>query len=88
MQGSQRNGDVLVVIISGLLAEIPDHRHRRLLRPRHKRPRCRRAAEQRDELAASCMSRKEHCEGRRGSNHDTALVATGSPQASRKLDRE
>jgi hypothetical protein len=34
------------------------------------------------------MSRKEHCEGRRGSNHDTALVATGSPQASRKLDRE
>ena len=37
---------------------------------------------------SSCMSRKEHCEGRRGSNHDTALVATGSPQASRKLDRE
>jgi hypothetical protein len=33
MQGSQRNGDVLVVIISGLLAEIPDHRHRRLLAP-------------------------------------------------------
>ena len=27
----------------------------------------RRAAEQRDELAPSCMSRKEHCEGRRGS---------------------
>src|SRR5262245_47022354 len=33
-----------------------------LLRARRKRPR-RRAAEQRDELAASCMSRKEHCEG-------------------------
>src|SRR5215475_7089839 len=34
---------------SGL--EIPDHRHRRLLRPRRERPRRRRAAEQRDELA-------------------------------------
>src|SRR5262245_20724122 len=32
-------------------AEIPDHRHRRLLRPRRKRPRRRRAAEQRNELA-------------------------------------
>src|SRR5262245_63849444 len=32
-------------------AEEPDHRHRRLLRPRRKRP-CSRAAEQRDELAA------------------------------------
>ena len=31
--------------------EEPDHRHRRLLRPRRERPRCRRAAEQRDELA-------------------------------------
>ena len=30
----------------------PDHRHRRLLRPRRERPRRRRAAEQRDELAA------------------------------------
>jgi hypothetical protein len=29
-----------------------DHRHRRLLRPRRERPRRRRAAEQRDELAA------------------------------------
>src|SRR5262249_22226302 len=29
-----------------------DHRHRRLLRVRRKRPRCRRAAEQRDELAS------------------------------------
>src|SRR5260370_30075483 len=32
--------------------EEPDHRHRGLLRPRRKRPRSRRAAEQRDELAA------------------------------------
>ena len=31
--------------------KIPDHRHRRLLRPRRERPRRRRAAEQRDELA-------------------------------------
>ena len=31
--------------------EEPDHRHRRLLRPRRERPRRRRAAEQRDELA-------------------------------------
>src|SRR5215469_10299390 len=32
-------------------AEITDHRHRRLLRARCERPRCRRAAEQRDESA-------------------------------------
>jgi hypothetical protein len=32
--------------------EKSDHRHRRLLRTRRQRPRCRRAAEQRDELAA------------------------------------
>src|SRR5262249_58617861 len=30
-----------------------DHRHRRLLRARRERPRCRRAADQRDELPAS-----------------------------------
>jgi hypothetical protein len=35
----------------------------RLLRPCRERPRHCRAAEQRDELAASCMSGKEHCEG-------------------------
>src|SRR5262249_30703466 len=34
-----------------------------LLRTCRERPRRRRAAEQRHELAASCMSRKEHCEG-------------------------
>ena len=32
-------------------AEEADHRHRRLLRARRERPRCRRATEQRDELA-------------------------------------
>jgi hypothetical protein len=32
--------------------EKPDHRHRRLLRARRERPRGRRAAEKRDELAA------------------------------------
>jgi hypothetical protein len=34
-------------------AEKSNHRHRRLLRARRERPRCRRAAEQCDELAAS-----------------------------------
>jgi len=43
-------------------AEISDHGHPRLLRACRERPR-RRAAEQRDERAASCMSGKEHCEG-------------------------
>jgi hypothetical protein len=36
----------------GRASEKTDDRHRRLLRVRRKRPRCRRAAEQRDELAA------------------------------------
>ena len=40
------------VISSGMDAEKPDHRHRLLLRARRERPRRRRAAEQRDELAA------------------------------------
>ena len=34
-----------------------------LLRARRERPRRRRAAEQRDELAAPCMSGKQHSEG-------------------------
>jgi hypothetical protein len=38
--------------IGRLATEIPDHRHRWLLRARRERPRDRRAAEQRDELAA------------------------------------
>src|SRR5262249_32680846 len=57
------------------------------LRPRLKRPR-RRAAQQRDELAALCMSGKQHSEGRRGFGHDRVRVATGSPQALRILNRE
>jgi len=48
----------------------------------------RRAAEQRDELAALCMSGKQHSEGRRGFGHDRLPVATGSPQALRILNRE
>src|SRR6516164_1040548 len=45
------DGGLLVVIIGGLGAEEPDHRHRRLLRPRHHRTR-RRAPNPRDERAA------------------------------------
>jgi hypothetical protein len=41
--------------------EKPHHRHRSLLPTRRKRP-SRGAAEQRDELAALCMTRKKHCE--------------------------
>jgi len=37
--------------------------HRWPLGARRERPRRRRTAEQRDELAPSCMSGKEHCEG-------------------------
>ena len=61
---------------------------RRLLRARRERPRRCRAAEQRDELAAFCMTGKEHCEGRRGFGHDRLPVATGSPQAFRIANRE
>ena len=39
-----------------------NHRHRRLLRPRHRPPR-RRAPDPCDECSALCMTRKEHCEG-------------------------
>ena len=45
----KRNGEVLVLIISWSGAEISDHGHHRLLRPRHHRPR-RRAPEPYDEL--------------------------------------
>jgi hypothetical protein len=44
------------------IGEEAHDRDRRLLRARRERPRDR-AAEKRDELAASCMSGKEHCEG-------------------------
>src|SRR5262249_54375893 len=47
----------------------------RLLRARRDRPRRRCAAEQRDELAAPCMSGKQHSEGRRGFGHDRLPVA-------------
>ena len=43
--------------------EGPDHRHRRLLRARRERPRDRRAAEQRDELASSDHSITSSCLG-------------------------
>ncbi len=59
-----------------------------LLRPRRQRPSRRRAAYDRDELAAPCMTGKEHCEGRRGLGHDRTPVAAGSPQAFRTLIRE
>src|ERR1700745_4353046 len=68
-------------------ADKSDHRHCRLLRARRGRPR-RCTAEQRDELAALCMSGKQHSEGRRGFGHDRLPVATGSPQALRILNRE
>jgi hypothetical protein len=60
----------------------------RLLRARRERPGGRRAAEQRDEVAALCMSGKQHSEGRRGFGHDRLPVATGSPQALRIRNRE
>ena len=45
--------DGMRVRVRRCAAEEPDHRHRRLLRARRERPRSRRAAEQRDELAPS-----------------------------------
>src|SRR5215470_4811006 len=47
-----------------------------------------RATEQCDELAPPCMTRKEHTERWRGSVHETASVATGSPQPLWTLVRE
>src|SRR5262245_14274585 len=44
-------GQIACTISKRRAAEESNHRHRRLLRPRRKRP-CRRAADQRDELAA------------------------------------
>jgi hypothetical protein len=65
-----------------------DDGHGGLLRARRERPRRRSAAEQRYEIAALCMSGKQHSEGRRGFGHDRLPVATGSPQALRILNRE
>src|SRR5215813_326186 len=44
-------GQISCTIDRRRAAEEPDHRHRRLLRARRERPRSRRAAEQRDNLA-------------------------------------
>src|SRR5262249_10312513 len=65
-----------------------DQLHAGLLRPCRERPRDCRAAEQRDELAPPCMTGKEHTERWRGSVHETASVATGSPQPLWTLVRE
>jgi hypothetical protein len=43
--------------------QVADAPHAPALCARRERPRSRRAAKQRDELAAFCMSGKEHCEG-------------------------
>src|SRR5262249_28178532 len=58
-----------------------------LLRARRERP-CGYTAKQRDELAPLCMTGKEHTERWRGSVHETASVATGSPQPLWTLVRE
>jgi hypothetical protein len=50
-QSLAKSAQRLHVPLNVLAAEKPDHRHRRLLRPRRHRPRSRRA-EKRDELAA------------------------------------
>jgi hypothetical protein len=68
--------------------EEPNHRYCWLLRPRHPWAGNPGAAEQGDELAALCMSGKQHCEGRWGFGHDRLPVATGSPQALRIPNRE
>ena len=55
---------LILRIICGCVQEHADAPHALgLLRARRERPRSRRAAEQRDELAASCMSGKQHSEG-------------------------
>src|SRR5262245_50574398 len=74
-------------LIGWLCTQIADYRGL-LLGDCRERP-CRRCtAEQRDEIAALCMSGKQHSEGRRGFGHDRVPVATGSPQALRILNRE
>ena len=50
------------------------------------RGRC--TANERDELAPLCMTRKEHSERRLGFGHDRFPVATGSPQPLWILIRE
>jgi hypothetical protein len=50
-QSSMKGGEHGHIGLARSSAEIADHRHRRLLRPRRQRPRGRSSAEQRDELA-------------------------------------
>jgi hypothetical protein len=52
LQASAKSGEILAVRFKRCEMKKSDHRHRRLLRARRKRP-YRRAAEQRDELAPS-----------------------------------
>ena len=51
-QAQTERGQKVWVIAGRPAGEKPDHRHRRLLRARRERPHRRRAAEQRDEVAA------------------------------------
>jgi hypothetical protein len=51
LQALAKSAQRLNESVRGLGVKKPDHRHRGLLRPRRARPRRRRAAEQRDELA-------------------------------------
>src|SRR6516165_9933427 len=52
LQTIAKPGHIKCIAAGRRAVKEPDHWHRRLLRPRHNRPRSRRAAEQRDELAA------------------------------------
>src|SRR5262245_30922560 len=52
LQSLAKRGYVERILLRRCAVEEPDHRHRRLLRPRRQRPRGR-AADQRDELASS-----------------------------------
>ena len=52
LQALEELNDRVPGVISNPSDEEPDHRHRRLLRPRHHRPRCR-ARKSRDELPPS-----------------------------------
>src|SRR5260370_14273558 len=56
-----------------------------LLRPRDERPRHGRPADQSDEIAPLCMTRKEHSEGRLGFGHDRQLRPFHAPHMSRSL---
>jgi len=59
----RRDAGLTLWIVGDRAREHADPSHAlALLRPRRERPRSR-AAEQRDELAALCMTGEEHCEG-------------------------